>query len=156
MPHIPDSQLAAMLPRATAWAVTQERRILGQGVSLSDQGIEVARHAGVQHPENVRLLSVPEIPLPEEADLKQAAQEFGLLTPGTEGLTIGYGVFVRQNCLSVSLAAHELKHVAQYESCGSIAAFLQKYLSEVNEHGYPEAPLEQEAIIFAEREFATK
>ncbi len=156
MPHISDSQLAEMLPRATAWAEMQERRILEQGCSLNQQGIEVARRAGVQHPEYVRLLYVAEIPLPKEADLAQAAHEFGLITPSTGGLTIGHGIFVRQHHTSDSLVAHELKHVAQYENCGSIAAFLQTYLSEVNEHGYPQAPMEQEAIIFAEKEFPAK
>jgi hypothetical protein len=53
----------------------------------------------------------------------------------------------------VQLIAHEVVHVAQYEACGGMAAFLQKYLSEVNENGYPEAPMEQAAIKFAEREF---
>jgi hypothetical protein len=51
------------------------------------------------------------------------------------------------------LVAHELMHVAQYERLGSIPAFLQQYLSEVNQYGYPAAPMEQEAIAFAEREF---
>jgi len=34
-----------------------------------------------------------------------------------------------------------------------IIAFLQKYLSEVNDCGYPAAPAEQEAIAFAESVF---
>jgi hypothetical protein len=47
-------------------------------------------------------------------------------------------------------------HVAQYERHGSIIAFLQQYLSEVNEYGYPAAAMEQEAIAFAESVFPSR
>jgi hypothetical protein len=154
MSLIPDSLFVGMLPRATAWARTQARRILTQGVGLNERGIEIARRAGVQHPEQVRLLFVAAIPLPEEADLRQAAQNFGLITEETAGLTLGHGIFALERCRNdQKLVAHELKHVAQSESCGGFDGFLQKYLSEVNEYGYPEAPMEQEAIAFAESEF---
>ena len=98
-----------------------------------------------------------EIPLPHEADLRQAAQDFGLLTADTGGLTIGYGIFVLQRCWSnAKLVAHELMHVAQYEQCGGISGFVHKYLYEVNEYGYPAAPMEQDAIAFAEKMFPHK
>ncbi|MBZ5724168.1 MAG: hypothetical protein LAP87_04160 [Acidobacteriia bacterium] len=98
-----------------------------------------------------------ELPLPDDADLRQAAVAFGLITPGTAGLSIGHGIIVRQDCLrDATLIAHELKHVAQYERLGSIPAFLQQYLAEVNQHGYPAAPLEQEAVAFAESEFPSQ
>jgi hypothetical protein len=157
MSRIPDALFAQMLPRATAWAEMQARHILERGIGLSERGIEVARHAGVQHPERVRLLPVATIPIPEEADLRQAAQEFGLITQQTAGLTIGYGIFVLQNCSNdAKLVAHELMHVAQCENSGGIPGFLVKYLSEVNEYGYPEAPMEQQAIAFAESEFPSR
>jgi hypothetical protein len=116
----------------------------------------MARRAGVARPDAVRILGVPEIPLPDEADLKQAALTFGLITPGTAGLTIGHGIFIRQDCLGdAKLMAHELKHVAQYERLGSIPAFLQQYLAEVNHYGYLSSPMELEAAAFAENEFPT-
>jgi hypothetical protein len=145
-----------MLPRAAAWAQQQERLMLGnkESLVLIPEGQVIARRAGVSQPEAVRILAVPEIPLPEEADLREAAVAFGLITPGTAGLTIGYGIFVRQDCLKdPKLIAHELMHVAQYERLRSIPAFLQQYLSEVNQYGYPAAPMEQEAITFAESVF---
>jgi len=49
------------------------------------------------------------------------------------------------------LVAHELVHTAQYERCGSIAAFLRQYLHECLSIGYPDAPMEQEAILTSER-----
>jgi hypothetical protein len=156
---IPDHLFTEMLPRAAAWAQRQEQFMLqhGQALALIPHGQDIARRAGVARPEAVRILGVPEIPLPEEADLRQAAVALGVITPGTAGLTIGHGIFVRQDCIKdAKLIAHELKHVAQYELHGSILAFLQQYLSEVNQHGYPAAPLEQEAIAFAESEFPSR
>lgn len=158
-PMIPDHVLNEMLPRAAAWAQQQEQLILDNPKSLIlvPQGHDIARRAGIARPEAVRILGVPEIPLPEEPDLKKAAIAFGLITLGTAGLTIGHGMFVRQDCLrDAKLIAHELKHVAQYERLGSIPAFLQHYLLEVNQHGYAAAPMEQEAITFAESEFPSQ
>jgi ribulose-5-phosphate 4-epimerase/fuculose-1-phosphate aldolase len=145
-----------MLPRATAWAQQQEELMLGhkESLILVPEGQAIARRAGVSRPAAVRILGVTEIPLPEEKDLREAAVQFGLITPGTAGLTIGHGIFVRQDCLKdPKLIAHELMHVAQYERHGSIPAFLQQYLSEVNQYGYPAAPMEQEAVAFAESVF---
>ena len=157
MSRIPEALFAEMLPRAIAWAEMQARNILEHGVDLSPRGIDVARRAGVLHPERVRSLSVPAIPLPEEEDLRQAALGFNLIAPATAGLTLGYGIFfVERYRGDGPLVAHELKHVAQYESCGGFDGFLQKYLSEVNEYGYPAAQMEQEAIAFAESEFPSK
>ncbi len=153
---IPENVFNEMLPRAAAWAQQQEQFMLGNPASLVlvPQGQDIARRAGVSDPLAVRILGVPEIPLPDALDLRQAAIAFGLITPGTAGLTIGRGIFVRQDSLKdAKLIAHELKHVAQYERLGSILAFLQQYLTEVNQHGYPAAPMEQEAIAFAETEF---
>jgi len=156
---IPQNIFNDMLPRAATWAQQQEQIMLGsaQAQRLTQAGQEIARRAGVARPEAVRILAVPEIPLPEEADLRAAAVNFGLITPGTAGLTIGYGIFVRQSCFNdAKLIAHELKHVAQYERHGGIPGFLQHYLAEVNQHGYPAAPMEQEAVAFAESVFPTE
>ena len=124
--------------------------VIVRSLILVPHGQEIARRAGVSRPESVRLLAVPEIPLPAEADLRQAARQFDLITQDTAGLTIGHGIFVREQCLKdAKLVAHELMHVAQYERHGSILGFLARDLSECNEFGYPAAPMEQEAIAFA-------
>ena len=79
--------------------------------------------------------------------LKAAAVAIQFLTPATRGLTLRYGIFVRSDCWRVrALIAHELVHVMQYERFGGILPFLRQYLSECVTIGYPEAPLEQEAI----------
>ena len=44
---------------------------------------------------------------------------------------------------------HELVHTSQYERLGGFMPFLQQYLNEYITIGYPEAPMEQEAITTA-------
>ncbi len=153
---IPDHVVAELLPRAAEWAQGQEQFLLRNAASLilRPKLKEIALRAGIARTVSGRILGVPAIPLPEEADLRKTAIAYGLITPGTIGLTLGHGIFIRQDCLAdAKLIAHELKHVAQYERLGSIPAFLQQYLSEVSQHGYPSAPMELEAIAFAESEF---
>jgi hypothetical protein len=70
----------------------------------------------------------------------------GLISPQTAGLTLRYGVFVRQDCWgNRELVVHECMHVAQYERFGGISEFLSVYLEECLRLGYENAPLEQEA-----------
>jgi hypothetical protein len=153
MPQISALLFEQLLPRAADWAEKQEQFILNHGESraLTAEEQEIARQAGVQRPEGVRILAVPEIPFPEQMDLRAAAQVVGLSTRGIAGLTVGHGIFVRQDLANdAKLVAHELRHVAQYERHGSILAFLQRYLFEVNEFRYPETPMEQDAVAFVE------
>jgi hypothetical protein len=150
---VSDTSFEEIVLRTTVWAEMQARQILEKGCTLNEHGIELARRAGVQHPEEVLLLPVASLPIPEEADLKQATQEFGLLTPNTQGLTIGYNILLLQNCLSDALLAHQLVHVAQYENCEGIPGFFEKYLSELNKYGYLKAPMVQEALAFAAGEY---
>jgi len=151
MAQIPVSRFNQMLPRAARWAEEQEQFIItnSQSRALTGQELEVARRAGVLRPEAVRILALPEIPLPADADLRMAAEAVGLGALG--GLTLGHGIFVRtDHANNAKLVAHELRHVAQYERHGSIFGFLQRYLFEVNEFRYPETPMEQDAVAFAE------
>jgi len=153
MPQIPPLLFEQLLSRATDWVEKQEQFILNHEESraLTVQEQEIARQAGVQRPEGVRILAVPEIPFPQEAELRAAAEIVGLSTRGASGLTVGHGIFVRHDLADdAKLVTHELRHVAQYERRGSILAFLRRYLFEVNEFGYPDAPMEQDAIAFAE------
>ena len=45
------------------------------------------------------------------------------------------------------LIAHECVHTGQYERSGSVAGFLRAYFSECLEIGYPDAAMEQEAVM---------
>ena len=141
-----------LLPLATKWAAEQEKRILRDGVQLSEQEIADARAAGVRDPEQVRLLQIKAIPSPRHPLLKIAQTAINLLTAAPRGLTLQHGIFIRSDCWrNRALIAHELVHTAQYERLGGIAPFLRKYLFECATTGYRKSPMEQEAISVADR-----
>jgi hypothetical protein len=145
-------QFETLLPLAVQWAAEQEARILREGVSLSSHEVLDAQAVGVRQPEAVRVLPVQTIPRPENPILKAACDAVDFLTPATRGLTLQYGIFIRTDCWrNRGLMAHELVHVAQYEQLGGILPFLRKYLLECVTIGYPEAPLEQEALSVTQR-----
>jgi hypothetical protein len=107
---------------------------------------------GVIHPERVKIFEVPQIPMPKHPVLKAAAETSQLITPSTVGLTLRYGIFIHSKfsddrCQIV----HELVHTSQYEKLGGFLPFLRKYLLQLINIGYPEAPMEQEAIRMAEK-----
>jgi len=106
----------------------------------------VARAVGVTKPELVRIEIVGErLPMPDDPLLQAAATQAGLLGPGMVGLTLGHSIFICRGHKTRRLVSHELRHVYQYEQCGSIAAFLPVYLGQVLEVGYQDAPLERDA-----------
>jgi hypothetical protein len=141
-----------LLPLAVKWAAAVEKRILREGVPLSEQEMADARAIGVRAPEQVRLLALARVPMPGDLTLRTAAAAIQFLTPDTRGLALRYGIFVRSDCWSErGLVAHELAHTAQYERLGGIRPFLRKYLRECLTIGYPAAPLEQEAIVAVSR-----
>ena len=141
------SQFDKLLPLATNWAAAVERRILREGVPLSEQGLADARSLGVREPERVRLLALDSVPTPTDLTLKTAVAAIQFLTPATRGLALRYGIFVRSDCWGERrLIAHELVHTAQYERLGGIRPFLRQYLTECLTVGYPAGPMEQEAI----------
>lgn len=87
------------------------------------------------------------MPFPLARLLDWLACRVGLPGPATtQGLTLGYTVFLRQDVAhSAALLAHECRHVHQCELAGSMGAFLRQYLREVAAHGYHGAPMEVDA-----------
>lgn len=139
-------QLIELIPKASVWAQQQEQEILKSGVPLTGSQLEDAKRASVQHPGRIKLLRVDQIPLPEDQELSSAAQAIGLTTPGTRGLTLQYGIFIRSDHWDDrNLVVHELVHTSQYERLGGIEEFLNQYLTQCVRFGYPNAPLELEA-----------
>ena len=145
-------QFETLLPLACQWAAAQEQRILAQGERLSNLELADARRIGVAAPERVRLLYVPEIPIPAHPALRAAAEETQLISPLTGGLTLRYGIFIRSDCrFHREMVVHEFGHTAQYERFGGFEPFLRQYLFECLTVGYPEAPMEQEVIRLTAR-----
>jgi hypothetical protein len=147
-----EEQFFQLLPLAVAWAETQETRIRLAGAPLSPAQVEDARAVGVAEPERVRVLAVSAIPHPDHQLLQAAGEILQLISPFTLGLTVGHGIYVRADFLHDRwLLAHELTHVGQYERLGGVALYLRQYLYECLTLGYGGSPLEQEAIVSAER-----
>jgi hypothetical protein len=78
--------------------------------------------------------------------LLSMGQQAGFFTDRTEGLAIGYGIFIKSNrWQDRRLIVYELVHVSQYERLGGISQFLQQYVTECLTDGYDGGPLESEA-----------
>jgi hypothetical protein len=143
---IPKGVLKMMLPIACSWAEKQEGLILREGVALGAALFSDAQRIGIVHPERVRLRVVDEIPWPLHPLLRQAAETTGLLSADTTGLALRYGIYIRADRWGERrLVVHELAHTAQYERLGGFRPFLDAYLAECIDPGYPLGALEQEA-----------
>ena len=152
MIKLTSDQFIFVLPLVSEWAEAKERVVLQNGVPLSDLQMDDARRVGVIHPEKVRMFKVPQIPLPKHPVLRAAAEETQLITPATVGLTVRYGIFIHTDFSDDRyLMVHELVHTSQYEKLGGFLPFFRKYLLQLINIGYPEAPMEQEAIKTAEK-----
>jgi len=145
-------QLEQILPIATQWATEQERRVLCEGVPLSETELIDAKSIGVRNPERVRLLRVDTIPVPAHPMLRAAAASINFLTSAPSGLALEYGIFIRADrWRERELIAHELVHTAQYQRLGGILPFLRTYIFQCVTLGYRNAPLELEAVATAAR-----
>jgi hypothetical protein len=137
--------LPVLLPQAIAWAEARSAEVATSGVALTEPGLRFARRVGVRRPEFIRISEVRQLPLPEDPALRHAALQTGLLGPNMGGLTLGYSIYVVAGCGSDRLLSHECRHVYQYETAGSIAAFLPQYLQQIAVYGYENAPFEVDA-----------
>ena len=140
--------LPVVLPLAVKWVEREERKILTNGVSLSPEGLMDAACMGVAHPEKIRLMRVDQIPILNGIFVKSLARMFPPVSANTVGLSLRYGIYIRSKYWGDRLLiAHECVHTGQYERHGGIGGFLRSYFTECIELGYPDAPMEQEAIL---------
>jgi len=145
-------QLEELLPLAAQWAATQQQRVLCEGVRLSEIELADAKAIGVRNPGRVRLLRVDAVPVPVHPMLQAAAASINFLAAAPRGLALENGIFVRADSWrDRALIAHELVHTAQFQRLGGILPFLQTYIFQCATVGYPNAPLELEAIATAAR-----
>jgi hypothetical protein len=145
-------QLEELLPLAAEWAMAQQQQVLCAGVPLSPDELADAKAIGVRNPERVRLLQVDVIPVPAHPMLRAAAASIHFLTAAPRGLALDKGIFIRTDYWrDRELVAHELVHTAQFQRLGGILPFLQTYIFQCSTVGYPNAPLELEALATAAR-----
>jgi hypothetical protein len=87
-------QLEELLPLAAQWAAEQERRVLCEGVRLSEIELADARAIGVRNPERVRLLRVDAVPVPADPMLRAAAasNNFKKSAPRSSATRSGVGL----------------------------------------------------------------
>lgn len=141
------AQFAELVGAYCRWAETEEERILRAGARLDPGQADDARRIGVRHPGRVRILETPAMPSPEHPLFLPSVGRSRLIPPETEGLTLGYGIYLHASRRGDrAVLAHELKHVAQQEALGGLRPFYRKYLAECFRHGYPDAPMEREAM----------
>ena len=143
----------SLIEKAIAWAEAQSASIAQAGSPLDDTQLALAAGVGVQHPDRIRIVEVQRFPMPDDPELRQAALDIQFLGDDTLGLTLGYGVCIRQDHKTNRLLTHEFRHVYQYEQAGSIRAFLPKYFLQVVTLGYRNAPFEVDARAY-ERDHA--
>jgi hypothetical protein len=134
-----------LLPKAVSWAEARSADVLKHGAPLSLEEKAVAVRVGVLHPERIRVQEVPQLPQPDDLELRQAGAVTGMLGPTMIGMTLGYAIYICHGHKNVRLLSHEFRHVHQYEQAGSIASYLAIYLPQVVDFGYAQAPPEIDA-----------
>ena len=144
--------LPLLIPFVVRWVRQMEARILRDGISLDERGLLDAAAVGVSHPERIRILLVESVPGPINPLLQKVGRLSGLLSGHTAGMSLRYGILIRKDCYpNPALVAHECVHTGQYERLGGFRGFLRQYLDECIRMGYPNSPLEQEAVDQAAR-----
>ena len=145
-------EFITVLSLASAWVEALEQAILRDGAPLDEVQAYDARAAGVAHPKRVRVLKVPQVPLPEHPALLALCESTKAITSRTWALSARYGILVKADHWGErEVIVHELVHTSQFERLGGIKPFLHHYLRECLTVGYPGGAMEQEAIVTASK-----
>lgn len=144
--------LQQLMPAAMAWALSVNASGLAKGKPLSLCQAADAIEVGVKKPDAVRILRIPNLPEPDCADLRRTAGKSGLDMGRSHGMALGYAVLICHSALGDRrVLRHELRHVAQFESSGSLSRYLEEYLEQIVQHGYRDAPFEVDARRYESR-----
>ena len=136
-----------LLPRAYKWAQAQEEFVLARGSPLGPRHAHDAELAGVQDRARVRVLVVDRFPVPEDADLAEAARRVGIITEDTRCMGFGHALIIRVDAWNDrELILHNLVHIAQCERSGGLAQWVHQYLGDrANCPNFTLGSLEEEA-----------
>lgn len=130
------------------WAQGHYRTIQDSGTELSDAGVDLARSVGVLEPTQIRVMLVDQVPIMDDSVIRSLAKSVGMMNGTTTGMTFGHSIYIARGFESTRLYSHEFRHVYQYETFGSLEAFMDEYLHQVLTFGYTRAPLELDAKEF--------
>ena len=143
---IDQALLKRFAPLAFQWAKTQEDAILTHGVPLSPRQIADAERVGVADPARVRVLVVDRIPMPDDAELAEAASRSQIITESSRAVALGHGIIIRADAWQDrELMLHQLVHVAQCERTGGLQAFVGIYLCDRTHTEFSVGSLEEQA-----------
>jgi hypothetical protein len=138
-------QLQELLPLALKWAEEHSEIIQNEGISLTTDQIKIASQVGVLKPEQIKILEIPKIPFPDNKQLSEAASQIGFLSESMKGLTLGHSIYICEGHMTTQQLSHELRHVYQCETLGSLSEYLIEYLKQIVMMGYENSILEQDA-----------
>ena len=139
-----------VLPIVHAWAEMQESLALKNGVRLTEPQLNDARRAGVTFPEKIRVMRVHQLPQPDHEDLVFMARQVGLFSERATGLCLGYAIWILDAAWDNRLAwVHECVHVSQHEKLNGLRPFLNEYLRECIDPGFPFGRMEQQSLIIS-------
>ncbi len=134
-------------PLVALWIDRQEERIIAEGISLEKHLCDWASEIGIQNAEQIRVLSIDQIPLPCPAFLFPIIERLGFPTLSTVGMCMNRGIYLRTDLKKIDpVLKHELVHTLQYQRLAGTRNFIEEYLFQCLNDGYNNSLLEQEAI----------
>ena len=145
-----ESNAQQIMIAANIWVTETLRLHKNNGRTLNEAETKIALEIGVANSEKIRVIETDNMPEPSVYQLSALRMQNGLRYSHTAGLTLGYFVFIKKGSMSNHLLAHELRHVYQFEQIGSLEKMIQRYLQEIMQFGYQNAPLELDAIEASE------
>jgi hypothetical protein len=146
MDFISSPKFDQLVQLMTLWSDQWQAHILEHGKPLNGEEVEDARTVGITSPGKVRVLDVPNIPMPHYPLLRSMLIKPDIFDVDANGLTLEYGIFLKNPSFPRNYwLTHEMVHVAQYERMGGLLPCLRQYLRECLTDGYLESALEKEA-----------
>ena len=145
--------LGTVLSLAIGWAQSIEHWIRREGRRLRLDELHLAASMGVKRPQEIRVWVADEVPIAPEDRLRDFADERGMRIDTLDGMTFGYGIFLRHGKeADEALIKHEFRHVFQTELFGAFDEFVSLYVKQLEWHGYYNAPLEVDARAASTRD----
>ncbi|MBL0690847.1 MAG: hypothetical protein JJV97_00725 [SAR324 cluster bacterium] len=144
----PSVRYPLVFQKILKWATSRSQSIAQRGAWLTPEATKLALKLGVKEPDKIRIYSAHDaMDIGDEA-LSRLLKKFGFSTSRTCGITLFHSIAMNPYCNSnLVVLAHELRHVAQFEACGSLEFYLNYYLMEVGYFGYGKGPLEVDAQL---------